>query len=110
MGGISQGAEDIKDGTDSYFTPGTGGVFHRRVEDGSKHKTDASFLYTLLNVFGIEVNSDAQLFQYIGAAALAGSGAITVFGHFDTGTGSYEGSRRGDIKGIQSVPSRPHNI
>ncbi len=46
-GGVGQGSQDIKYGTDSKLTAGGSSILHRRVEDGGEHKADTYRLQAL---------------------------------------------------------------
>ncbi len=66
--GVSEGSQNIKDGTHPEVLANWDYVFHGRVMIGSKHKADTKLLNALTHRSSTQVKFDPERFQNIGAA------------------------------------------
>ena len=79
------------------------GVLHGGVDGGGEQEADADFADGARGIVRRHVDADAPGFQQVGAAALAGDGAIAVLGDVDAGAGHHERGDGGDVKGVGAV-------
>ena len=70
---------------------------------GGEHKAHAHFAQAAFHHRRRQFNADAQGLQHIGAAAVAGGGAVAVLGHGEAGAGHYESGGGGNVKGAFAV-------
>src|SRR5260370_38730952 len=56
-------------------------MFHSWMIGGSKHEAEADCLYALGYLLRAKIDTHTQRFQYVSAAAAAGSGTVAVFCH-----------------------------
>ncbi len=68
-----------------------------------EHETDAHTLDAARDLLRLEPQVDASGFQQIGAATLAGHGAVAVLGHLATGRGDDEGRGGGDVEDVHAI-------
>ena len=68
--GIGEWTKDVEDGALTDFFAWTNGVFHGGMKFGREHKSDANLLDGLRDLFGGEVEIDAEGGEDIGATAL----------------------------------------
>ena len=102
---IGQGPKDVEDRANSDLTPRSYDVFHGAVKSRGEEETDSCLLETSAHPGGVDFDVHPQLLENICAAALAGDGAVTVFGHNYTRSCGNESRKGGDIEGMGSVTS-----
>src|SRR5260221_2718007 len=73
---VSQGTKDVKNCAYTDFAACWPHMFHSWMIGGSKHETEADFLYALGYLLRTKIDTHTQRFQYVTAAAAAGSGTV----------------------------------
>src|SRR5260221_11664836 len=78
---VSQGTKDVKNCAYTDFAACWPHMFHSWMIGGSKHEAEADFLYALGYLLRAKIDTHTQRFQYVSAAAAAGSGTGARFFH-----------------------------
>src|SRR5258707_5987659 len=78
---VSQGTKDVKNCAYTDFAACWPHMFHSWMIGGSKHEAEADFLYAVGYLLRAQIDTHTQRFQYVSAAAAAGSRTVAVFCH-----------------------------
>ena len=78
-------------------------MFHGRMKLGGEHKADADLLDGLGDLFGREVEADAEGREHIGRAAMRGRGAVAMLGNFASRACEDECGGSGNVEGVRAV-------
>ena len=78
-------------------------VFHGAVQYAGEEETDTDLVDAAAGLFGGGGDVDAELFEHVGTAALAGGAAVAVLGDGDPGAGRDKGGGGRDVEGAGMV-------
>ena len=98
-----KGTQDVKHRADAQLLARGDGVTHGRVQFDGEEEADADFVDAAPDLLRFQIEVDAEGSQHIGAAALAGGGAVAMFGDGDAGASGDEGDRCADVEGAGTV-------
>ena len=101
MGGsgwIGQWTQEIEDRANTQLFSHLSYVFHCRVHQRRKAKTDSQAVQAVFHLRDAGPNIHAQRCQHIGGAAFAGDAAVSMFGKWYSGGGDYQCCRGADVE------------
>ena len=110
-GGIGERADEVEDGADAQGSADRHDGFHGGMECGGVEEGEAMLAEGAGSFFGRQGDGDAEGFEDVGGAALAGDATIAVFGDGDGGVlcvpggCGYECCGSGDVEGAGGVGS-----
>src|SRR5271170_2075252 len=98
LGGIHQRAQKIEDRGNAQRRAGGGDEFHGGMMVPGEGEADVGFGQASAEMLGRQFQVQAEFFQDVGGAGLAGSAAVAVLGDLHAGGGDDQGGGSRDVK------------